>query len=444
MSWLIVLSILAVLILFTTLYVAAEFAIVSARRSRLAQAASEGKRDALLLLSIVEDPRQLDTYVAACQIGITASSLTLGYYGQAALTPIISPLVAEIGDVSQTAVQSVVATGVLLFLTTLHVILGEVVPKNVGIQYPERLALLTAVPMRWSMAVFRPLIWFFNGSGQLILDLIGLTPTTEHAHIHSPDEIQLLVEESTEGGLLDAEEQRLLTNTLRLREQPVRQVMIPRTQILSARADKPRDELLELLADSPFSRLPLYGESIDDIVGVVHLKDLLCLDWQTGEQDVRLAMHAVPFVPATMSVNEVFTLLQRERHHVAIVLDEFGGTAGLVTIEDLVEEIFGELQDEFDVEMPPIEVQPNQRVRVRGNTPISTLNQILSLDLPDDSVHTIGGLMLSQLGYVPEEGEELETAGVTLRVESMDGKGVTAVSLPVPPAQLEHLKKISA
>lgn len=440
MSWLVVLSISTILILFNALYVAAEFSTVSSRRSRLAQMANDGNRVAQLLLPIVEDRRRLDTYVAACQIGITASSLTLGYYGQAALTPLVSPRVAELGDVSQTAVQSIVATGVLLFLTTLQVILGELVPKNVGIQYPEQLALLTAVPMRWSMALFRPLIWFFNGSGQIILDLMDLD-TTEHAHIHSPSEIQILVQESTAGGLLDPVEERLLTNTLRLRGQTVRQVMIPRTQMLVASADTPSSELLVHLAESPFSRLPLYAESIDDIVGVVHMKDLLCLDWQS-EQDVRQVMHAVPFVPATTSVNEVFTLLQQEQHHVAIVLDEFGGTAGMVTIEDLIEEIFGEFQDEFDVESPLIEAQPNQRVRVRGDTSITTLNAQLGLDLPAEDVDTVGGLVLSELGRVPAEGDQLQIGDVTLRIESMDGNGVTAVSLAASREQLQRLSEI--
>lgn len=441
MTWLLALAIIAILIFFNALYVAAEFSTVSVRRSRLVKIAEEGNRIAQLLLPIVEDPRRLDTYVAACQIGITASSLTLGYYGQAALTPIIAPLVARLGDVSQTAIQSVVATGTLLFLTTLQVILGELVPKNIGVQYPERLALLTAVPMRWSMALFQPFIWLFNGSGQLILKILGLTPTTEHAHMHSPEEIKFLVEESTAGGLLDAEEERLLTNTLRLRKQIVRQVMIPRIQMLTAPADKPCDELLALLADSPFSRLPLYDESIDDIVGVVHLKDLLCLNRQTGQQDARLVMHTVPFVPATVSVDEVFTLLQRERHHVAIVLDEFGGTAGLVTIEDLVEEIFGELQDEFDVETPPIEVQSGHRVKVRGDMLISTLNEQLNLDLPTEGVDTIGGLVLSELGHVPTQGDEIEAGGITFRVEKMDGRGVTAVSLTVSPEQFQQLEE---
>ena len=440
MSWLIVLAIVTFLILVNALYVAAEFSTVSARRSRLAQLAEEGHAAARLLLPIVEDPIKLDTYVAACQIGITASSLTLGFYGQATLTPSVAQWLARIVEVPAAAVQSVVATGILLFLTFLQILLGELVPKNIGIQYPERLALLTAVPMRWSVVLFRPLIWLFNGSGRLVLRLLGLTPSAEHTHVHAPEEIQMLVEESTAGGVLDQEERRLLINTLRLRELTVRQVMVPRRHMLTAPVDRPCDELFTLLADSPYSRLPLYEGSIDNIVGVVHLKDLLCLH-QAEQQDVRQVMHQAPYVPETMPVEEVLLLLQREHYHVAIVLDEYGGTAGMVTLEDLIEEIFGEIQDEFDEEAPPIQVLFNKRVRVRGDTLIEDLNEWLGLELPNEGVETIGGLILSHLGRVPQEGEEVQIGNVTFRVVAMDGKGVAAVSLAVSPEQLRRLQE---
>jgi putative hemolysin len=439
MPWLIIATSIATLIFFNALYVAAEFSTVSSRRTRLAQMAEDGDRLAQLLYPIVEDPVRLDAYVAACQIGITVTSLTLGFYGQAALTPLIAPTLADVANAAESAVEPVVATGLLILLTGLQVILGELVPKNVAIQYPERLALLAVLPMRWSMILFRPLIWLFNGSGRLILRLLGLTPSPEHTHIHSPSEIQLLVEESTAGGLIDPEERRLLTNALKLREQTVEQVMVPRTQMLGAPVDQPSDELLSQLADSPYSRLVLYGDTIDDVVGTVHLRDLLCLPRQTGGQDVSVVMHTVPFVPETLSVSETLALLQRERRHMAIVLDEFAGTAGLVTVEDLTEVIFGGLQDEFDVSRSAIDVRADGRAWMRGDALIRDVEERLNLGLPAEDVNTIGGLVLGELGYLPTTGEEVQIGGTLFRVEDVSGNRVDTVSLALAPEQRQAL-----
>lgn len=436
MTLLVIAAIVTILIFFNALYVGAEFATVSARRSRLVQMAEDGNRLAQTLLPIVEDPVRLDTYVAACQIGITLSSLVLGFYGQAALTPLIGPLLADLGFYSEAAARSIAATSALLFLTTMQVILGELIPKSIGIQYPERLATVTALPMRWSMAVFRPLIWLFNGSGRLILKALNFEQKSE-VHLHAPQEIIMLVEESQSGGLLDQEEQRLLKNTLRLRELAVRQVMIPRTQILAASADASVEELLQTLADSRHSRLPLYEESIDNVVGIVHLKDLLCLHSVGTEELVRTAMREVPHIPETLSVGETFALLQREHYHVAIVLDEYGGTAGMITIEDLIEEIFGELQDEFDTEVPRIQPLGRSRVLVRGDTLLNDINDQLGLSLPEEDVDTIGGLVLSKTGHVPRVGEHIDVNGLQIRVDKMARNRVAAVSFAVPESVLD-------
>jgi CBS domain containing-hemolysin-like protein len=440
MTWFIVFLVLTILIFFTALYVAAEFSIVSSRRSRLSRLATEGNGLARILVPIVRDSGKLDNYIAACQVGITISSLMLGFYGQARLSPVLKPAVQNLGGFSSAAAQSISAVLILLFLTSLQVILGELLPKSVGIQYPERLALLTIIPMRWSIALFKPLIWIFNGSGQLILKLTGLSQQTDNIHIHSPQEIVMLFEESSAGGLLDEEERRLLKNSLHLRQLAVRQVMIPRNRILAASVDQGCSDLLELLADSPYSRLPLYQQSIDNIVGIVHLKDLLCLRLQTGDHNVREAMRPALFIPETLPVDEVFALLQRKRYHIAVVLDEYGGTAGIVALEDLIEEIFGEFQDEFDLETrPPIRILSKDQILIRGDMLIEELNEILDLYLPSQNIDTIGGLVLNELGYVPEEGERLRVVGVSLIVASMDGNAVAAVSMEVTPEQLERL-----
>jgi CBS domain containing-hemolysin-like protein len=441
MPFLIVFLFIALLILINALYVAAEFSAVSTRPARLSQLVDEGNQMAAYLMDVVEDPHKLDTYVAACQLGITVSSLMLGFYGQAQLAPLVTPLLSDLGNIAELAAQSISATVVLLLLTGLQVLLGELVPKNIGIRYPERLGMATSVPMQWSIAIFRPLIWLFNGSGQLLMRLFGQDVIGEHAHIHAPEEILMLVDESGAGGLLQREEHRLLKNTLQLRDALVRQVMIPRTYMLTASENLKSRELFKLLADSRYSRIPIYRNNIDNIVGVVHLKDLLCLGETGRDLPISEIMHPVPLVPETMLVKTVFSLLQRKHLHIAVVLDEFGGTAGMVTLEDLIEEIFGELQDEFDAYIPPVRVVPGNRVWLRGDTLISDINDWMDINLADDEVDTIGGLVLNVLGHVPGIGEEVRIQGLEFRVEKMKGRGVTAVSLAANDDQIRKAEE---
>ena len=441
MSWLIIFLIITILILLNALYVAAEFSAVSSRRARLTQLAEGGQPLASRLLSIIENHHKLDQYVATCQLGITVTSLVLGFYGQAALSPLIAPLLSQWGSLTEAAALSVSATVILLVLTVAQVLLGELVPKNIGIQYPERLALLTSLPMRWSITLFRPLIWFFNGSGQFIMRLFGQQVIAEHAHIHSPDEIMMLVDESSEGGLIKKEERRLLKNTLELRESMVRQAMIPRTQMLAAAENRTADDLFKFLADSPYSRLPLYRGNIDNIVGVVHLKDLLCLSQHLEHKNVAEITRSVPFFPETTPVKTVFSVLQRRHLQVAIVLDEFGGTAGMVTLEDLIEEIFGEIQDEFDVHIPEFRLVGEDRLMIRGDALVEDLNERLELDLSDEELDTVGGLVLNTFGDVPNTGDEIEIAGGIFRVEKMRGRGIILVSLALTPEQVTKLRE---
>jgi CBS domain containing-hemolysin-like protein len=437
MNWLALIVIIAVLIFFSALYVAAEFSTVSARRSRLSQLAAENNRLAKTLLTIVEDRQLLDRYVATCQIGITLSNLLIGYFGQQQLTALIRPWFINLGSLSEIAAQSISATSTLLVLTILQVLIGELVPKNIGIQYPESLAMLTLGPMRWSMTVFRPLIWFFNGSGEFLLRLFRMDMMGEHAHIHSPGEIMMLVEESGQGGVLRKEEQRLLKNTLELREAKVREVMIPRPYMLSAPGSLGTNELFAAIVNSPYSRLPIYEGSIDNIVGVVHLKDLLCLEDDSVEKIVK----PVPLIPETTPVRTVFSLLQRRHLQVAIVLDEFGGTAGMVTLEDLIEEIFGELQDEFDTVIPTVRVLSDEWVWIRGDTLIADLNEWFDLHLPEEDADTIGGLVLYQFDRVPSLGEAVNVGGQVFEVEKMRGRGVTAVRMRAAPGIIQRLRE---
>jgi CBS domain containing-hemolysin-like protein len=324
------------------------------------------------------------------------------------------------------------------------VVLGELVPKNIGVQYPEQLATLTLRPVTWSLRLFAPLIWLFNGSGRLVLRALGIAEASAHVHTHAPEEILMLVEESGLEGLLEQEEHRLLKNALSLRALTVRQVMIPRNRMLAAAADTDSRELLRLLAESPHSRLPLYEDSIDHIVGLVHLKDLFCLERQETGATGRAVMREVPFSIEAAPVQNVFMMLQASGSRLAIVLDEFGGTAGMVTLEDLIEAIFGDLRDEFDTDRPAIEVMSDDRVLVPGDMLISDFNERLNLNLERSQVNTIGGLVLSKMGRLPQEQEELVLDNIVLRVEQMSGNSVERVSLAVLPETARQLREADA
>ena len=442
MTILVFVAAISLLIFVNAFYVAAEFSAVSAHRPRLAQLADDGNPHAAFVVDVVESPRKLDTFVAACQVGITVSSLALGYYGQAQLLSLVTPLFDALQPGVRILVNSVSAIGVLLFLTILQVILGELLPKNVGILHPERLSVLTAPGMRWSIRLLRPLIWIFNGSGNIILRLIGANVSSEHVHVHSPAEIEILVEESSAGGVLDDEERRLLINTLRLRNLTAHRVMIPRNAMLAAPVSSSCEVLFTLLANSPFSRLPLYADTIDTIVGAVHLKDLMRAVYSENPTAVspRECMHTVVHVPESAEVEKVMSLMQSEHLNLAVVVDEYGGTAGMIALEDLIEEIVGEFHDEFDLESPSVELLADGSLKARGDVPIDDISSLLNVRFPPTGADTIGGLILVSLGRIPKAGDTVVAVGVPIRVDRVVGNRVVTVNIALTEEQAAMLR----
>ena len=448
-----------ILITLNGLFVAAEIGTVGARRARIAQVAADGNRPAQILLPILESPNKLDNYIAACQLGITLSSLMLGYYGKAVITPLVEPVLSSSGFVGQAAAVSIAATGVLVVLTVIQVALSELAPKTVGIQFPEPTALLLITPVSWAMVLLRPLIWFFNGSGRLFLRLIGLRAVSDSFHIHAPEEILMMVQESGAGGILKEGETELLENTLQLRQRSLRHVIVPRTQLLAAPVEMPGADLLRLLAESNHSRLPLYEGTVDNIVGVVHLKDLLCLVAAPGSnsadgaqatcaegRDVRDVMRVPPYVPESAPVANVFRQLQAEHYHMAVVIDEYGGTAGIVTFEDLIEEIFGDIADEFDADSQEMALANDGRLDLAGEVDLESLSEVLGSDLEVEDVDTLGGAILAELGAIPEPGQVVRLQDFEFRVEEVSGYAVSRVSVALPPgaaAKLPHSGAIS-
>jgi CBS domain containing-hemolysin-like protein len=312
--------------------------------------------------------------------------------------------------------------------------MGELFPKSVAIQYPETLALALVAPMRVSEWVLTPFIKVFNGSGNLILRLLGREAKEKSGYAHSPEEIELLVTESHESGLLADQERQMLRNAFRLRDLTARQVMIHRTRLMAAPVDSSVLDLLNKAIDGGYSRIPLYEESIDNIIGFVHVKDLFCLRVE-GRENVREIIRDVVYVPETMPIYDVWEKLNTRRKYLAIVFDEYGGTAGLITFEDLIEEIFGELQDEFDDEMALIARDKNGRVYLRGDLLVADVNEYLELNLPTEAADTLSGLIMSELGRPPVDGEEVAVGGTTIRVEKMADLGVSEISLQLPPSE---------
>jgi CBS domain containing-hemolysin-like protein len=444
-------AVVAMMIFFNALYVAAEFATVTSRRTRISQLAGQGNRMAKLLLPIMQDSKKLDNYIATCQIGITISSLVVGAYGQnviaqllesplARLLTSLEPTLASIGVTStsgwvEPAAASIAITLVLILITILQVVIGELFPKSIALQYPESVALAVTVPMQITQFVIKytGLIALFNGSGNLILRFLKRPSKEKKGNAHSPEEIELLVTESHEQDLLSDEERRLLRNTFRLRDLTAKQVMLHRTRLIAAPIGSSVADLLQIALDAGFSRIPLYGESIDDISGFVHVKDLFRL-YNRNSEDIASILREVVFVPETIPVLDLWKRLNTRRKYLAIVFDEYGGTVGLITFEDLIEEVFGELQDEFDNEMALIAKDKDGRIYLRADLLVIDVNEYLELQLPTDNADTLGGLVFSKLGRRPAVGDSVTFNNITIRVEIMADPGVSEVSLKLPPS----------
>lgn len=451
LSILAIIATVASMIFANALYVAAEFATVSSRRTRISQLAGQGNRMAQMLLPIMENRKALDHYVATCQVGITISSLVVGAYGQNVIAtrlvvPLsrvmewIGPQLANLGigsteALTETAAESLAVIFVLMFITILQVIMGELFPKSVAIQFPERMALALVVPMRWSQIILRPFIAILNGSGILILKLLDRQTGDKAGQAHSPEEIELLVTESHESGLLEDSERQMLRNAFRLRDLTARQVMIHRTRLTAASVDSSIMEIMDLAIAAGFSRILLFRESIDDIVGFVHVKDLFRLHVQNRD-DLKTIIRDVVYVPEMLPAADVWEKLSSSRKYLTVVFDEYGGTAGLITFEDLIEEIFGELQDEFDDETALIARDKKGRIYLRGDLLITDVNEYLDLSLPAESADTLSGLIFHQLGRPPSDHEEVTIGKVVIRVEAMADLGVSEVSLQLPPSDL--------
>jgi putative hemolysin len=420
------------LILLTGLYVAAEFAAVSARRSRLRRMAEDGNLLAARLLPVLEDPRELDRYIAASQVGITLSSLILGAYGQATIAPRLAPLLERFSSMQQPTAESTAAAVVLIVLTTLAVIVGELVPKSLALQNPTATALFTVLPMQWSIRLFSWSIAFLNGSGVLLLKLMRV-PTSGHRHVHSPEEIVLLIAESRDGGLLEPQEQVRLHRALRLGLRSARQLMVPRGRLMAVDEAMPFEEVLRLVAASPYSRMPVYRGSLDTIVGILHIKDVVTAYVQAGNLTVASLLRPIVRVSESMAADRLLAFLRERRSHQALVEDAAGSVVGLITLEDVLGELLGGVADEFKPPATrPIRLSDG-RLRLPGQTRLDQATAPVR-GAWSGPAETVGAYVVQALGRLPEPGEEVAIDGVQVEIEAVENDTVMSVIVGDRPA----------
>lgn len=329
-------AVILVLILVNALYVAAEFAAVGVRRSRVKHLSEDGHWLARSLLPFINDPANLDRYVAVSQIGITLSSLVLGAYAQATVAVALAPHLASWFDLDPKAAVSSAALGVLVVLTAVQVVIGELIPKSLALQFPTQVALATVLPMRWSLAAFRPFISMLNGSATGVLRLFGVQ-ASPHRHIHSPDEIELLIVESRDGGLLEPDEHKRLRRALRLGLRTATDLMVPLSKLTMVRADTPWPDLVRVVTSSPFSRIPVYRDVPENVIGTLRVKDLVHQYVVDGAgAPMEKLVRPIVRVPHDLPADRVIALLRERRVHQAVVVDRTGTVAGLITIQDVI------------------------------------------------------------------------------------------------------------
>ena len=416
-----------VLVLANAFFVAAEFALVGARKTRLDEQARAGDGKARLARRAVQS---LDRYISATQLGITLASLGLGWIGEPALAHLIEGGFVWLPDpaaaIATHAVASIVA---FMIITVLHIILGELVPKALALLYPEEISGWVAAPLMGFAWVMALPIAVLNGTANRLLRLMNINPPGETERLHSPEEIRMLVEQSTEGGSLLREDARLLEGVFEFSEKTAQEVMTPRTQMVALEADLTVERAADEVATAGRSRYPVFTDSLDEIVGVVHAKDILAALRAHPGRTVRQIMRPPLFVPGTREVEDVLADMKRLKTHLAVVLDEYGGTAGLVTMEDLLEEIVGPIFDEYD---PQDKARPVGAPQLDGAMPISDFNSEYGEHLDDTDYTTIGGYVFGQLGRLPRPGDRVSAGAHVLEVVEMEGRRVKSLRLHAP------------
>jgi CBS domain containing-hemolysin-like protein len=433
------LIVIFVLVLVNGFFVSAEFAILGARASRMERLAEDGDDNARHVKGILESSDKQNSYLATAQLGITIVTLALAMYGEPHISHFLEPFLAQLFnvDLSDDIVHTLSYLVALSVLTYLHVVVGEMVPKSLALSGANELVLRLDPAMRILQKVFDWPIRFLNGIGSGLLRVFRIPPAGGHSRLYSPEEIEQLVSESTEGGLIAEEAEAMIRRIFDFSERTVGQLMTPRRKVQAVPTDIAYDDLVKLVVESRHSRLPVYENDLDHVVGTLYLKDLMRQHVDSGEPVAVTTMMRpeVPIVPEDFSAEEMLLRFKRDRLHLAMVLDEFGGMAGLVTLEDLVEEVVGEVRDEFDVENEPYVVIKPGVAEMSGDYLLAELLGHVYLGEEDTlpEVDTIGGLIVTLLGRPPQVGDVAETLNhITFTVIAVDGRAVSRAKVEYP------------
>jgi putative hemolysin len=409
---------LAGLILLNAFFVAAEYALVTSRRTRIRELGREGDRRARAVLKITSDP---PNFIAAMQLGVTLTSLAIGALGEPVLAHLFEPVLA-------TVLSVIIA---LLIITFLHVVIGELVPKGLALSHAERIALAVSTPVRAFFFVFRPFVWLLKRSTESVLGWLGQEPPGAEGEAHSEAELRMLLSSSAEQGEIERGEQEMVDNVFDFADKDVADVMVPRPDVVALAIGLQPEDALQAVLESPYTRYPVYRESLDDIIGILHVRDLVAALYNRGiaAVDLEELLRPAQMVPETKGLVELLTEFKRLNQHMAIVIDEYGTMEGIVTLEDLIEEIVGEITDEFDVADDSVERIDEDTVRIDGTMTIDQFDELFATDLPDDDYHTVAGFVFGLLGRAAEPGDEVEYEGTTFRVEAIEGQRIDRLTV---------------
>ncbi|GED34185.1 hemolysin family protein [Brevibacillus centrosporus] len=408
-------------------FVAAEFSLVKVRQTRLAQLVSEGNHKSARYAQTVT--QQLDAYLSACQLGITLASLGLGWVGEPAIAHYVEPMMAffHLPLYLEGPISLAIAFAIITFL---HIVLGELAPKSLAIQKAEATSLWTAGPLMFFYKISYPLIWLLNGAANLFIRRLGIEPASENESAHTEEEIRLLVTQSHKSGHIDQTELALVDNVFEFSERLAREIMIPRIDMICLYDDNTFDENLEIMRDSRHSRFPVAHEDKDRLIGFVHTSDFYLSALTTGKAELKDFLRPLLTVPESMEISHVLRLMQKRRSQLAIVIDEYGGTAGILTMEDILEEIVGDIKDEFDDnERPEIEESSNNELSVSGKTLLTELNDYITIEVVSDEVDTIAGWLYSQLNEEVGHGKAVLYQGYRFTISELENHRITRVGI---------------
>ncbi len=438
MSILVPFAIILALVLLNGLFVAAEFAIIGVRPTRITQLAESGNPAARRLLATLQDRAKVDRYIASAQLGITLASLGLGMYGEPAIAHLLEgPLESWFGLEGAPAhtVSFIVGLGLVTYL---HVVIGEMIPKSLALQAAERTVLALAGPMAFMQKLFSLPITVLNGIGVWLLRVMGVPPPKEKSRLHTPDELETIISEGVVGGLIAAHDFSVFENIFNLDELRVHHLMTPRVKVDAIPVTIGEAELVQKLGASPYTRFPVYEGTIDHIVGIVHLKEFVIAQLAGTPFELRALMREPVFLPASASAYELLATLEKSRVHMAVVVGEYGGTAGIVTMEDLLEEVVGEVWDEFDVDLQePVTVLAPGHLLAKGQARVDEVEAFVPLGDFAEGTTSIGGLMLAHVDLPPKRGDTVTAGDVVLRIEDLQGMTVERVTILYPPESQE-------